>query len=51
MKITSTHKYKTRLSTKRVNHITTFKNVPNMFTMDAAEKIKTHIGTNYLVRV
>ena len=42
---TGTHKYNTRSSTKRANHVTTFKNTPNMFKMDAAEKIKTHIGT------
>ena len=31
VKRTDTHKYKTRSSTKRVNHVTTFKNAPNMF--------------------
>ena len=39
--ITGAHKYNTRSSTKRVNHVTTFKNAPNMFKMDAAEK-NTH---------
>ena len=42
---TATHKYNTRSSTKRVNHVTTFKNAPNMFKMYATEK--THIGTDY----
>ena len=41
---TSTHKYNTRSSTKRVNHVTTFKNAPKMFPVEATEKIKTHIG-------
>ena len=44
VKRTGTHKYKTRSSTKRVNHVTTFKNSPNMFKIDAAEK-KTHTHT------
>ena len=43
-----THKYNTRSSTMRVNHVTTFKTAPNMFKMNVAEKITTHIGTNYL---
>ena len=38
VEITGTRNYKTRSSTKRVNHVTTFKNAPNMFKMDAAEK-------------
>ena len=41
------HKYNTSSSTNRVNHVTTFKTAPNMFKMDAAEKITTHIGTDY----
>ena len=38
VEITGTHKYNTGSSTKRVNHVTTFKNASNMFKMDAAEK-------------
>ena len=51
VKITGTHNYKTMASTKRVNHVTTFKNTPNMFKMDAEERIKTHIGIDYLARI
>ena len=40
MEITSTHKYNTRSSTKRVNHVTTFKNAPKMFQEDTTGKIK-----------
>ena len=47
LEITSTHNYNTRLSTKRVNHVTFFKNAPKMFKMDATEKIKLRIGTDY----
>ena len=36
----STHKYNTRLSTKRINHVTTFKNATKMFKMEETEKIK-----------
>ena len=46
----SPHKYNIRSSTNRVNHVTTFKTAPNMFKIDAAEKITTHIGTDYLAR-
>ena len=42
---TSTLKYHTRSSTKRVNHMRTFKKIPKMFQVDARGKIKTHIGT------
>ena len=42
---TSTHNYNTRSVTKRVNHVTTFNNAPNMFQVDAIEKI-THIDPN-----
>ena len=38
------HKYNTRSSTKRVNHVTTFKTAQNMFIIDAAEKRITHKG-------
>ena len=48
---TGTHKYNTRSSTKRVNHVTTFKNVPNIFKMGVAGKIKINIDTYYLVHV
>ena len=51
MERTSTHKYNTRSSTKRVNHVTIFKTAPNMFKMDTEEKITTHIGTYYLARI
>ena len=51
MEITSIHKYNTISSTNRVNHVATFKNVPRMFKMDAEEKIKRHIGTDYFARV
>ena len=44
----SPHKYNIRSSTNRVNHVTTFKTAPNMFKTDAAEKITTHKGTDYL---
>ena len=47
----TTHKYNTISSTKRVNHVTTFKNAPKMFKMDTTEKIKTHIGTDYFSRI
>ena len=46
-----THKYKNRSSTKRVKNMTTFKNPPNIFKMDAAEKMETHIGTDYFARI
>ena len=36
LEITSKHKYNTRSSTKIVNHVTTFKNAPKMFPMEAA---------------
>ena len=45
------HKYNTGSSTKKVNHVTTFKTVPNMFKMDAAEKMTTHKGTYYLTNI
>ena len=51
MEITSTHKYNTKSSTKRVNHVTTLKNSPKMFPVEAKEKIKTHIGTDYFVGI
>ena len=35
---TSTHKYNTISSIKMVNHVTTLKNAPKMFKMDATEK-------------
>ena len=38
VEIAITHKYNTRSSTKRLNHVTTFKNAPKMFKMDATEK-------------
>ena len=51
MERTSAHKYNTRSSTKRVNNVTNFKNIPNFFQEDATEKIKTHIGTDYFARI
>ena len=48
MKRTSTYTYDTISSTMRVNHVTTFKNAPFFFQMDATEDIKTHIGTDYI---
>ena len=45
MKRNGTHMDNTRSSTKTVNHVSTFKNAPNMFRMDAAEIIKTQIET------
>ena len=45
------HKYNTRSSTKRVSHMTTFKTTPNMFKMDAAEKITAHKDTDYLSHI
>ena len=45
---TGKHKYNTRSSTKRVNHVTTFKNTPNMFKMDVIDALKTQIGTDYI---
>ena len=45
------HKYITRSITKRVNHLTTFKTAPNMFKIDAAEEITTHLGTYYLFHI
>ena len=43
------HNYNTNSITKRVNHVTTFKNAPNVFKIDRVEKITTHICTDYLV--
>ena len=40
VKIIITHRYNTSSSTKIVNHVTTFKNAPKMFQVDATEKIK-----------
>ena len=45
--ITITHKYNTRSSTKRINHVTTFLNAPKVFQVDTKEEPKTHIGTEY----
>ena len=50
MEITVTHKYNNISSAKRVNHVTTFKNTPNMFKIDTADILKTHIGTYYIAR-
>ena len=35
---TSSQKYNTRSSTKRVNHVSTFKNAPKMFQVEATGK-------------
>ena len=48
MEINGPRKYNSRSNTKRVNHVTTLKIAPNMFKMDAEEKITTHIDTSYL---
>ena len=37
----STHKYNTRF---RVNHVTTFKNIPQMFQKVTTDTSTTHIG-------
>ena len=39
MDIPRAHKYNTRSTTKRVNHVTKFKNAPNFFPMEPTEKI------------
>ena len=49
--ITGTHKYNTGSSTKRENYVSTLKNAPIMFKMNAAEKYKhTHAQTTLLVQ-
>ena len=40
-----THKYITR---SRVNHVTTFKNTPQMFKKDITDTSTTHIGSDYI---
>ena len=45
------HKYNTRSSTNRVEHVTTFKIIPNIFKIHAEEKISTHIGTYDLAHI
>ena len=47
---TDTHRYNTRSSTKRVNHVTTFKNTPNMYKMNTIDTLRTYIGTYYIAR-
>ena len=44
---TSTQNYDTRYIIKRVNHMTTFKDGPKMFSLKATEENKKHIGTDY----
>ena len=39
MKRNGPYKYNNRSSTKRVNHVKTLKTAPNMFKIDAAEKL------------
>ena len=51
VEISSNQKYNTTSSTKIFNHVTTYKNAPNFFQVDAMEKIKTCIGTNYFARI
>ena len=41
-----THKYNTR---SRVNHVTTFKNTPQIFKKDMKDTSTTHIGSDYIV--
>ena len=43
--IKGTHKYNTR---SRVNHVTTFKNTPQMFRKDIIDTSTTHIGSEYI---
>ena len=45
------YKYNTISSTNRVNHVTTFKNAPKMFQVEATERIKTQIFTDYFDRI
>ena len=42
-----THKYNTRY---KVNHVTTFKNTPQMFKNDMADTSTTHIGSDYITK-
>ena len=51
MGIIGKHKYNTRSSTKIINHVTTFKNTPNMLKMDTTDKLKTRIGSDYIARI
>ena len=46
VEIFSTRHYNTRSSTKRINHVTTFKNAPKHFPLEATGKIKLHIVTD-----
>ena len=43
-----THKYNTRF---RVNHVTTFKNTPQMFKKDMTDTSTTHIGSDYIDKI
>ena len=40
-----THKYNTR---SKVNHVTTFKNTPQMFKKNIIDTSTTHIGSDYI---
>ena len=51
VEITSNQKYNTTSITKIFNHVTTYKNAPKMFQVDAMEKIKTRIGKNYFAPI
>ena len=42
-----THKYSTR---SKVNHVTTFKNTPQMFKNDMTDKSTTHVGSYYIYK-
>ena len=47
--ITRVHKYNTVSITKRINHVTTFKNA--LFLMGPTEKLKLHRGSDYHTRI
>ena len=45
--IKGTHKYNTR---SKVNHVTTFKNTPQMFKKYMTDTSTTHIGSDYIAK-
>ena len=51
MNINVLHKYNTRSSTNKVNHVKTFRTAPNIFKVGAAEKMTKHIGKEYLAHI
>ena len=44
---TGTHKYNTR---SKVNHVTTFKNTPQMLKKYMTDTSTTHIGSDYIAK-